>query len=105
MIASAAADRSIRLWQPTIGRMVRYARLDAEPLKMVWLPDGVRIAAACDDGHLRIIDAEEVEVLRDIPALEGWAYSIAVHPTAAFVVVGGSGGQLRSIPFAKKREE
>ena len=36
MVASAAGDRTIRLWQPTIGRMVRYVRLDAEPLNIAW---------------------------------------------------------------------
>ena len=39
MVASAAADRTIRFWQPTIGRMVRYVRLDAEPLDIAWLDD------------------------------------------------------------------
>jgi WD40 repeat protein len=31
MLASAAGDRSVRIWQPTIGRMIRYARLESAP--------------------------------------------------------------------------
>jgi WD40 repeat protein len=94
MIASAAADRTIRFWQPTIGRMVRYVRLEAEPLAIAWLNDGSHIVAACVDGQVRVINADDVEVTRTIPAVKGWAYAIAVHPTDGGVAVGGSDGQL-----------
>ena len=54
------------------------------------------IVVACADGHVRLIDPEEVEVTQDIPALDGWAYSIAVHPTDGQIVVGGvAAGLLR----------
>lgn len=97
MVASAAGDRTIRFWQPTIGRMVRYVRLDAEPLNIAWLRDGSRIVASCVDGRVRVIDADEVKVIQTLPALKGWAYAIAVHPSDGSIVVGGSDGQLRRI--------
>ena len=97
MVASAAGDRSVRFWQPTIGRMVRYARLVAEPLDIAWLNDGSRVVVVCDDGRLRVIDSETVEVTLDIPAVAGWAYSLAVHPTDGSVVVGGVNGQVRRV--------
>lgn len=97
MVATAAGDRTIRLWQPTIGRMVRYARLDAEPLNIAWLPDGSRIVAACVDGRIRVVDPDKVKVTRNLPAIDGWAYSLAVHPTDGSVLVGGTGGQILSI--------
>lgn len=91
MVASAAGDRTIRFWQPTIGRMVRYIRLDAEPLDITWLSDTL-IAAACVDGVVRIVDAEEVTVVQTTPALKGWAYCLACHPNGKEMVVAGEGG-------------
>ncbi len=97
MIASAAGDRTIRFWQPTIGRMVRYVRLESEPLAIAWLSDRVRIAAGCVDGHVRVIDANEVKVIDDRPAIDGWAYAIAVHPGEDSIVVAGSGGEIKQL--------
>ena len=97
MVASAAGDRTIRLWQPTIGRMVRYVRLETEPLNIAWLSDGSQIAASCVDGRIRVIDADQVKVTQNLPAIEGWAYAIAVHPSDGSLVVGGSDGQLRRV--------
>lgn len=93
LVASAAADRTVRFWQPTIGRMVRYARLSAAPLDVAWHPDGNLLAAACDDGKLRLIDPESVEVKHTLPAIaDGWAYAVAAHPNDGSVAVGGTGG-------------
>ena len=83
MVASAAGDRTIRFWQPTIGRVVRYVRLESAPLDIAWLNDESHSAAACVDGHVRIIDADTVEVRMDLPALDAcptrWPY---IRPTA-----------------------
>ena len=97
MVAAAAGDRTIRFWQPTIGRMVRYVRLEAEPLNIAWMNSGTRILAACVDGRIRVVDPEEVEVTETLPAIDGWAYAIAVHPNDGSVTVGGTDGQLRRI--------
>ena len=97
MVASAAGDRTIRFWQPTIGRMVRYVRLASEPLNIAWTIDGARILAVCLDGHVRVIDPIEVTVTHDLPAIDGWAYAIAIHPKDRSVAVGGISGQIRRI--------
>ena len=97
MVASAAGDRTIRFWQPTIGRMVRYVRLASEPLNIAWTSDGARILAVCLDGHVRVIDPIEVTVTHDLPAIDGWAYAIAIHPKDRSVAVGGINGQIRRI--------
>ncbi len=97
MVASASDDRTVRLWQPTIGRMIRFVNLPSKPLDVEWLIDGSMIVVACADGHVRLIHPEKVEVTQDIPALDGWAYSIAVHPTDGRIVVGGVAAGLRQI--------
>ena len=94
MVASAARDRTIRFWQPTIGRMVRYIRLKSEPLNLTWTNDGSRVLAVCVDGHLRIVDPDNVIVTQDLPATEGWAYAVAMHPNDQSAAIGGSNGQV-----------
>ena len=77
--------------------MVRFVKLTSKPLDVEWLKDGSMIVVACADGHVRLIDPDKVEVTQDIPALDGWAYSIAVHPTDGRIVVGGVAAGLRQI--------
>ena len=94
MVASAARDRTIRFWQPTTGRMVRYIRLDSEPLNIAWTNDGDRVLATCVDGRVRIIDPVEVTVTQDLPAINGWAYALAMHPHDRSAAIGGINGQI-----------
>jgi WD40 repeat protein len=96
MVASAAGDRTIKFWQPTIGRMVRYVRLDSVPLCVAWV-DEDRIAASCVDGRIRIVDTNEVRVLRVLDGISGWAYCLAVHPSGDSMAVAGSDGQIQYI--------
>jgi WD40 repeat protein len=97
MVASVSDDRTVRLWQPTIGRMVRFARLKSRPLDAAWFADGSRVVVACTDGHVRVVDPVSVKVTHDIAALEGWAYSLAVHPTDGSILVGGQDGRVRRL--------
>jgi WD40 repeat protein len=99
MIASAGADRTVRLWQPTIGRLVRFLRLPVEPLDLEWSSDGRWLLVACTDGHLRLIDPDNVHLLADIPAIDGWAYTVAADPGKQQALVGGIRGQLRVVSF------
>ena len=97
MVASVSDDRTVRFWQPTIGRMVKFARLAEAPLNVAWLNNGSRIVTACADGAIRFVDPDSVEVTGEIQALNGWAYSLAVHPTDGSIVVGGPNAQVRRI--------
>lgn len=97
MIASAGADRTVRLWQPTIGRLVRFARLPSAPLAIAWTADGRWIVAACQDGAVRVIDPDTVEIRATRPGVRSWAYSLAVAPDGKSVAVGGPEGELRRV--------
>jgi WD40 repeat protein len=97
MAATAGKDLTVRLWQPTIGRLVRFARLSSRPLAIRWTPDGSRLGAACVDGHVRVIDPETVEILQDQPAVASWAYSLAAAPDGKSFAVGGPRGELKKI--------
>ena len=99
---SVAADRTIRFWQPSIGRLMRFLRLDsAEPLAVCWTADGKYALVACTDGRLRVVDPETVELVHEAPAVEGWAYSVAAHPSKPYAVIGGERGQLVSLELPR----
>jgi len=94
MVATIGRDKTLRLWQPSVGRMVRFARLPAEPVSLAWLRDGRAIATGCTDGRVRVIDPESLEVLHDLPAIEGWVYSLACSPDEDALLAAGEGGQV-----------
>lgn len=97
MLASISDDKTVRFWQPTIGRMVRFVRLDAVPLDVGWLADGTHLVVTCDDGRTRMIDPNTAEVTHRLDSIDEWAYSLAIHPSKRAAVVGGRHGALRNL--------
>ncbi|NNJ24891.1 WD40 repeat domain-containing protein [Alienimonas chondri] len=97
IVASVGDDRTVRFWQPTIGRMVRFARLPSPGLSAAWLPDGTRLAVGCRDGRVRLIDPLTVRVVADLPAFDAWVDAVAVHPSGTALLVGGPHGIARHI--------
>ena len=103
LLASVSDDRTVRFWQPTIGRLVRFVRFESAALAVDWTADGKRAVVTCSDGHVRVVDPETVEVVEDLAAIRGWAYSLAVSPRAREVVVGGEKGELRRLVLGSKK--
>lgn len=95
-LVSIGADKTVRLWQPTIGRMTRFARLTSEPRAVGWTQDGALFVAACVDGKARIIDPETVEVKRELIVLNDVAHCLAISKDG-HIIVGGANGQLKSV--------
>jgi WD40 repeat protein len=104
VVASIGEDRTVRFWQPTIGRMMRFARLDAAPLSLAWI-DEARLAVGCADGKVRLIDLQTATIDAEIPALDGWAYAIAVAPGGKELLVGGGGGTLKRVTLPERSEK
>jgi WD40 repeat protein len=93
-LASASADRTVRIWQPTIGRLVRFARLAHEPLCVAWTTDGSAILVGCVDGKVRALDPDTVQGIGEKQVFPGWVYSIAVSSSGKDMLIAGEGGQL-----------
>lgn len=94
VLASVGADRMLRLWQPTIGRQLRFLRLKSAPLDVTWLDDPARLAVTCQDGHLRIVDPDSLKIVRDEQVIDGWAYCVRAAPSGESLVVAGEGGKI-----------
>ncbi|TWU40941.1 WD40 repeat domain-containing protein [Novipirellula artificiosorum] len=101
-LASASVDKTVRLWQPSIGRLVRFARLPAEPLSIAWSHDGERLAVACVDGKLRLLNPNTVEIEQELEAINGWAYEVLAAPDGSFLVGGTAGELIRVLPKSER---
>ena len=100
MVASASGDLTVRFWQPTIGRMVRFARLPSKPLCIAWCGRD-KLVAGCSDGSVRLINSDTVEIERTYSVAPDWIHSIAVDPTDdRRVACGTSDGKINTIDLA-----
>ncbi len=92
VIATASDDRTVRLWQPTIGRLVRFAKLPSIPRAIAWSQRGDRMFVGCDDGQIRVLDPDNVEILKTLEGPKGRIFELLVDATGKRLLVAGQGG-------------
>ncbi|MCC6510436.1 MAG: WD40 repeat domain-containing protein, partial [Pirellulaceae bacterium] len=102
LMATVSEDRSVRLWQPTIGRLVRFARLDSVPRCVQWgesvgkATDGRKtLIVGCDDGSVRVLDTDDMSIIQSISTPIRPIYELVIVPGGREVIVGGEGGSHR----------
>jgi hypothetical protein len=78
MVASISEDRTVRFWQPTLGRMVRFARFKAQPVAAQWTRDGKSLVVAFADRSVRRIDPDTARVVSEVSTGAERPYSLAV---------------------------
>lgn len=93
LIASASDDRTVRFWQPSIGRMVRFIKLPSKPQAISWLAEN-HLIAACSDGMLYVVDTLNVEVMVTRQLEIGWCYDIAKSRDKTRFFVSGTKGRI-----------
>jgi WD40 repeat protein len=101
-IATCASDRTVRFWQPTIGRLIRFAKLPHPPLALAWSPDGAYVYAATSTGEVIRIDPDTLELQTLSTKLDGWIYCLAVHPEGQSLLLGGERGQIQRVDVSPK---
>lgn len=90
---SVGADRTVRLWQPEVGRMVRFARLPETPTVACWDAAGAGICVGGRDGRVWRVAAESLEVAEVGQwGQEQGVAALAVHPDDGTLVVSGAFG-------------
>lgn len=87
--ASGSDDKTVRVWQPELGRMVRIVRGHEGPVFAVaYSRDGARLFSAGKEGVIRVIDADSDEILHHWPAHEDWIYALALSPGGGTLASG-----------------
>lgn len=98
LMSSIGDDRTIRFWQPTIGRMMRFARLsDERPVCHCWTAEGRSVVVGTTAGRIVEIDAATAEVVRTEQVSSGWITAIAVALNGQ-LLCGTSDGELKILP-------
>ncbi len=91
-IATISEDRTLRLWQPKIGRLVRFVRLPSVPRSLVLSADATAIYVGCNDGVMRVVEVENLQVTREIQGLQGRIHEMVIDPLNEHLLVAGEGG-------------
>ena len=94
VVASFGRDRTVRFWQPTIGRMIRFTQLDAQPRSLLWSADKQILFVGDTEGQLHWLDWKTSKVLATKPITNGWIESLAISPDGRSILVGDDSGKL-----------
>ncbi len=89
VVVTVSDDRTVRLWQPTIGRLMRFARLESPARCVAWSADGQQILVGCNDGTLQSIDAATV-VTTQKDKFAGRIHALVARDQDQWLVGGGS---------------
>ena len=92
IVATASDDRTVRFWQPTMGRLMRFVRLPSAPRSLAWSPDGTQLYAGCNDGRVRVVDPITAEVVAEYPGLRSRIHAVLYIPAAQRLLVAGESG-------------
>lgn len=93
--ASGGDDRTVRIWQPVVGRMVRTIRGHAGPiLALRYAADGATLYTAGREGVIRRIDGGSDAVLAEWKAHGDWVGALERSPDGRRLYSGDAGGEL-----------
>lgn len=94
LIASVSDDSTVRFWQPAIGRMIRFARLDSKPTCVCWNRQRTHVAVGTQSGMVYFVSAASAKIT-DFIQTDGWVDCLALDPTDQAIFIGGVSGLIR----------
>lgn len=92
VVATIGEDSTLRLWQPTTGRLMRFARLDSIPRAVAWSSDGDHLLAACNDGRVRVLNPDTMAQEAELPGFDGRIHELIVDPRTPQILITGDAG-------------
>lgn len=97
MIASGGEDRTVRLWQPTIGRLVRFKRFRSAVQSVTFTNDGQFVVCGCRDGFVQFTNADTLETITAPNQFPVWVTGLVAHPNQTAVAAGCADGSIHVI--------
>ena len=91
-LVSISQDKTVRLWQPEIGRMVRLERLSSVPTAACWDSASCSIIVGCEDGVVYRLNDETLAIESQVKLSGMSIEAVAVNPLTGETVLAGSGG-------------
>ncbi len=95
-IATAGADRTIRIFEVETGKLLSQIEDHADWIFAVaWSPDGKRLASASRDKTAKVFDIEKKESLVTFPGHAQPVYTISFTPDGKGIATGGEDNRIR----------
>jgi WD40 repeat protein len=104
VVATWGKDRTVRFWQPTIGRMMRFAVLEGVPLSVCWIADAGELIAGDSNGAVSWIDWQTGKILRSEKVSDEWIVALDFEKRSGQVFVGTSSGELLRLANSVAKE-
>ncbi len=96
LLATAGADRAIRIFKVETGEQVALIEDHADWIfDVAFSPDGKRLASASRDKTSKVFDVEKKEALVTFPGHAETVYTVAFAPDGKLVASGGGDNQVR----------
>jgi hypothetical protein len=80
------------MWQPTIGRMMRFIKLATKPICGTISDHDKRIYVGCHDGSVQSIDAQTMQLINQRTTKLDSIFEITLAPDKRHLVACGIGG-------------
>jgi WD40 repeat protein len=94
-LASASHDNTVRFWQPTIGRMLRFTKLESIPTAIAWSADNEFLIVASTSGLIQAIDPQTLKAKKQIQTHHNHIFSLAVSAQNQGIAIGTTDGIYR----------
>ena len=99
-IASISDDRTVRIWQPRIGRLVKFARLPSEPQCVVWSSDFKSLYVATKTSTICTVDVATMKVTAEQMTTVGFLHELLLDSDRQLMLAAGEHG-FQKIEIAK----
>lgn len=94
MIVSFGQDRTVRLWQPLRGRMVRFVRLPSQPLCATWSGTGSTILVGDNEGTVHTVDLLTAQIVNQRRLCTDWIESLVRCSESGRILAGTNQGEI-----------